>query len=59
MLFFLIFGTPLQRALDVSLGMVRIVRGIILMRIGLPPSMPPGPAGSATAGMPDRARSTR
>ena len=45
--FFLVFGTLLLRIFGVSLDMVRIVGGIILMRIGFSlfqPSAAPGPA---------------
>src|SRR5215472_16091181 len=51
MFFFLIFGTLLLRIFGVSLSMVRIVGGIILMRLGfsLFSSSPSGPAaGDAT-----------
>ena len=45
--FFLVFGTLLLKLFDVSLDMVRIVGGIILMRIGFSlfqPGVVPGPA---------------
>lgn len=34
MFFFLIFGTPIMRLFEVPLSMVRLVGGIILMRLG-------------------------
>ncbi len=51
--FFLIFGTLLLRLFDVPLSMVRIVGGLILMKIGFQLFSPPssggiaGPAGEA------------
>src|SRR6516162_6484816 len=44
--FFLIFGTLLLKVFDVPLSMVRIVGGIILMRIGFSLFMPSSAAAS-------------
>jgi len=50
--FFLVFGTLMLRLFDVPLAMVRVVGGIILMRIGFSLFMPgkPGNSGLAVTG---------
>jgi multiple antibiotic resistance protein len=48
--FFLMFGTLLLRVFGVPLAMVRIVGGIILMRIGFSLFMPQNSANSALSG---------
>jgi len=53
--FFLIFGTLLLEIFEVPLSMVRIVGGIILMRIGFSLFMPSAGAGSAIASAADGA----
>jgi len=50
--FFLIFGALMLRLFGVPLSMVRIVGGIILMRIGFD-LFSPSPKGGAGAGVPD------
>lgn len=50
--FFLIFGTLLLQIFDVPLSMVRIVGGIILMRIGFSLFLPSGTASSPFGGGP-------
>src|SRR6516165_2237094 len=53
--FFLIFGTLLLEIFEVPLSMVRIVGGIILMRIGFSLFMPSAAASTAIASVPDGA----
>ena len=55
LLFFLIFGTLLLEIFEVPLSMVRIVGGIILMRIGFSLFMPSAAAASPIADSPDGA----
>ena len=50
MFFFLIFGTLMLRIFEVPLSMVRIVGGIILMRIGFSLFLPSEGSGSSLAG---------
>jgi multiple antibiotic resistance protein len=50
--FFLVFGTLLLKVFDVPLSMIRIVGGIILMRIGFSLFLPTSGAASAFAGGP-------
>lgn len=49
MVFFMLFGTVVLKVFGVPLDMVRIVGGIILVRIGFNLFMPPPGAGSAAA----------
>jgi multiple antibiotic resistance protein len=51
--FFLIFGTWMLRIFGVPLAMVRVVGGIILMRIGFSLFMPQKQADAADLGAPD------
>jgi len=53
--FFLIFGTLLLEIFEVPLSMVRIVGGIILMRIGFSLFMPSATASAAISSAPDGA----
>ena len=53
--FFLIFGTLLLKIFEVPLSMVRIVGGIILMRIGFSLFMPSATASAAISSAPDGA----
>jgi MarC family membrane protein len=55
--FFLIFGPPLLRLFDVPLSMVRIVGGIILMRIGFELFAPPAQGGAMIAASADPEKS--
>ena len=50
MFFFLVFGTLMLRIFEVPLSMVRIVGGIILMRIGFSLFLPSEGSGSSLAG---------
>ncbi len=52
--FFLIFGTLLLRLFGVPLSMIRIVGGIILMKIGFELFSPPAQGGGMVGGSADR-----
>jgi multiple antibiotic resistance protein len=56
MFFFLVFGTVMLKVFEVPLSMVRIVGGIVLLRIGFSLFLPSGSDGVIPAGGDDAAR---